>query len=233
MEFSIDRLHREVRVLKILVAVLSGLFISFLFLAFTQMSEKDDIIRVKGIIVQDESGNDRILIGAPVPDSKNRIRSNFEQAQTTWGKRYPRFDWYKGLNNATNGIVILDDKGFDRLAIGDPVPDPNIGKRIAASSGIVINDKEGFERTGWGFFPEKNRVVLGLDDDKGMEGATLSILEDGNVGLSINAGRSSIYLGNAPPKSFTTDLPGRFHGLIIRDSSEVVYKMNSFEHRRE
>lgn len=229
MEATINKLQREIRILKISCLFLFIALSSFVFLAFTLQRAGDDIIRTKGIIITDENGRDRILIGAPVPGSENRIRSSFEKAKNAWGKRFPSFDWYKTLNNETNGIIILDERGYDKIAIGDPAPDPNIGKRAAPSVGIAINDNEGFERTGWGFFPDKNRVVLGLDSPDGSEGAILSILEDGSTGLSLTRGQNTIYLGGAPANGLLTELPEPFNGLLMRDSSGINHKINSFD----
>jgi hypothetical protein len=114
------------------------------------------------------------------------------------GERFPNLDWYKTIDNSTNGILILDEKGFDKIAIGDPTPDPNIGRRIAPAVGIQINDQEGFERTGWGYFPGKDRVVLGLDSRKGQEGVTLFVLENDTTGMNINAGGKELFPGERP-----------------------------------
>ena len=233
VETTIEKLQRQLKALKVYCGILTIIVISGTLLAFRNEEDKEGIIRVKGIIVEDASGKDRILIGAPIPESNNRTRSNFERAKATWGKRYPSFDWYKNLMNSTNGIIILDDHGFDKIAMGDPVPDPNIGKRIAPSVGIAINDNEGFERTGWGFFPDNNRVVLGLDNDKVTEGLVMSVLEDGSVGLSINAERNNIYLGTAPSNGIATALKEAFHGLLIRDSAGIAYKFSAFEKKQK
>ena len=231
METAIKKLQHEMRILKAVCVFLSIAFTSSLFLAFTYQRNSDEIIRTKGLIVTDENGKDRILIGAPVPSSENRIRSSFEKAKSAWGKRFPSFDWYKNLNNETNGMIILDEHGYDKIAIGDPVPDPNIGKRIAPSVGFVINDTEGFERSGWGFFPDKNRIVLGLDSPTGSEGVILCILEDGSTGLNLASGKNNIYVGSAPANGMITELPETFNGLLIRDSSGIKHKINSFDRK--
>ena len=61
----------------------------------------------------------------------------------------------------TRGIVIVDDKGRERILIG-------------AGPGININDAAGFERTGYGLVSVdgKDRVVLGLDSKSGEEALT-------------------------------------------------------------
>lgn len=48
-------------------------FILFFGFAFNQF-EKFDIIHAKAIIIEDESGRDRILISSPVQNSKNRVK---------------------------------------------------------------------------------------------------------------------------------------------------------------
>jgi hypothetical protein len=107
-------------------------------------------------------------------------------------------DYYRGYRHDTNGLVILDENGFDRLAIGDPVPDPNIGKRIGPSTGLVINDADGFERSGYGLLriADHYRVVLGLDvAGSRQEGLTLSLDDEtGRVGMAVQHGEESLYL---------------------------------------
>ena len=126
-------------------------------------------------------------------------------------------------------MIILDEHGYDKIAIGDPVPDPNIGKRIAPSVGFAINDNEGFERSGLGFTPDNNRVVWGLDSPQGSEGVTLSILEDGSTGMSLTSGQNRIYVGSAPANGLLTELPEPFNGVLIRDSSGITNKISSFD----
>ena len=121
METTISALRRDIRVLKMYCFFLSLALLAFMFLAFRPQVSSDAIIRTRGIIVTDEHGKDRILIGAPVPNSADRIRSSFEKAKGAWGKRYPSFEWYRSVDNAANGIIVLDEHGFDRIAIGDPV----------------------------------------------------------------------------------------------------------------
>jgi hypothetical protein len=61
------------------------------------------------------------------------------------------------------GIIIEDEHGDERIAIGSPVPDPREGKRRSPSTGLVINDTAGYERFG------------------------LALMEDGNVGMGFDA----------------------------------------------
>jgi hypothetical protein len=227
LEALVSRLRNQIRVLSALFLV--GLSAG----SFLMLRRGDDrILRARGIIIVDDQGRDRILIGAPVPDSKSRVRTDPQKAMKAWGSKYPRFDWYAGLDHRTNGILILNDRGFDQIIVGDPVPDPNIGRRIAPSVGIAINDPTGEERSGWGFFPDKNRIVLGLDSDKGTEGVVLSILEDGSAGLSTSGGRGEIFLGHTGSATPVAGPPGPFDGLFISNREGASRKLEASDPKR-
>jgi hypothetical protein len=100
-------------------------------------------IRTRGLIRrklrgEDAEGRERILVGAPIPPAAHRVRTNDAQVRGLWGKRYPNADRYVELyrtyHHATDGGLILDEGGFDRVAIGDPVPDSNVGQRLGPST---------------------------------------------------------------------------------------------------
>ncbi|UCE74096.1 MAG: hypothetical protein JSV56_13930 [Methanomassiliicoccales archaeon] len=163
---------------------------------------KQDIIRIKGIIVVDENNRERLLIGAPVPDTEGRIRDDL-----------------------CNGLIILDEKGLDMLALGSPTPNPQtegkVGKRISPATGIQINDANGNERAGYGVM-ENGRVVLGLDHETG-EGVMLFILPDlGYSGLLVNGksgkNRQRIFLGANVNKEDTGF-------LVLNDNTGARYSM--------
>ncbi|MEW5901446.1 MAG: hypothetical protein AB1715_08310 [Acidobacteriota bacterium] len=228
MDAALNRFQKDITLLKIYATILT---LALLGLAAWHIADSrgkgaaGNILRARGLVIVDENGRDRILIGAPVPGSPQRIRTDFEKAKGAWGKRFPHFDWYKKLDHRTNGILILDEKGFDRIAIGDPTPDPNIGRRISPACGIQINDREGFERTGWGYFAGLGRVVLGLDSAKGTEAVVLVVREDDTAGLSVSSGENAIFLGSLPPQNDIPDLDKAFHGLLVRDRKVVHHKL--------
>src|SRR4051812_49352041 len=181
----VRHLEHQLRRLRHAVVVLGGILCVTLAATWVQLpvlkaQGADRILRARGLIIEDEAGHERILIGAPVPAAANRVRTNEARVRQLWGRRFPDTDrymgFYKDYRHSTNGILILDDQGFDRVALGDPVPDPNIGKRVGPSTGMVVNDEQGFERTGYGLITVdgKHRVVLGLDSAQGQEGLTLS-----------------------------------------------------------
>jgi hypothetical protein len=90
-------------------------------------------------------------------------------------------------------IVIVDEKGTERVWIGAPVPDPIVqeqrGKRSGPVSGIILLDAKGNERAGYVTSDVSGEVFIGLDSEKGQEvlflanpggGAHLSIFDGQN-----------------------------------------------------
>ncbi len=145
-----DKLERQQKVLFFLVVILFGMLISLIIGIYTFSAE--EIITTKGIVIVDEDGKDRILIGAPIPRSENRIRDDLKKVEDIYGPDFPPeanfMNLYKNkFESSTNGIVLLDKNGFDRIILDDPVPDPYFGSRIGPSTCLVINDSLGAERT--------------------------------------------------------------------------------------
>ncbi|MDD2793420.1 MAG: hypothetical protein PHD73_09575 [Sediminibacterium sp.] len=96
--------------------------VAVLGFGFTQI-DKFSIIRAKGIIIEDENGRDRILIGSPIPFSKDRIRTDTTLVRQYWAKQFKNPDqymeWYKKYKNSAEGIVFMNEKGFDVVQVGD------------------------------------------------------------------------------------------------------------------
>lgn len=227
---ELTKLKTRNRVLEVLVALSLILVVSMAFTK-TESEAASDVIRVKGIIVEDDDGNERILIGAPIPYAKNRIRTDTSRIKDTWGKRMGRnyMNWYKNYAHHTNGILVLDEQGWDKIAIGDPVPDPIIGNRIGPSTGLIYNDDMGLERSGYGLLDVDGelRVVLGLDHGNGTEGAALSVMPDGSVGLYLDSEENSIFLGRAKPAHWKSPDSTDFNGMIIHDKDGVERTMTT------
>lgn len=197
-----------------------------------------DVIRTRGIVIVDDQGRERILIGAPIPVSGNRLRTDMARAERTWASRFPDpkqyMRWYAGYRHTMHGMLVLDEQGQDRLAIGDSTPDPNIGKRIGASTGIIVNDAQGFERTGYGMLTVagKDRVVLGLDGKDGEEAVVLSVHDDGPAGLSVRgASRRSIFLGLSPAVA-AQGVKDSGAALILRRGDVEAYRLSTDDVRR-
>ena len=228
MSTKTERLTRAVRWLQAYAALMT---IALVVLLVRSDTATDGVLRARGLIIEDDAGRERILIGAPIPEAANRFRTDEARVREVWGPRFPEeyMGWYQDYNHSTNGILILSEDGFDRIALGDPKPDPNIGKRIGPSTGMVINDAEGFERMGYGLLDIDGtyRVTLGLDSDRSTEGLVL-FLDDltGEVGISVGDGGDRIFLGKASAGHGLSSLPDPFQGLLLRRDGEIVYENN-------
>lgn len=225
----------KLRQLQTTTIILAVLFFGLLGYVLIKDNNSGRIIRTKGIVVVDENGKDRILIGAPVPFSRDRVRLDSARVWEEWVAKWPEdyqdkvWGYYKEYNHATSGILILSDNGFDRIVMGDAVPDPNIGKRIAPATGIAINDEKGFERTGYGVLKMADgyyRVNLGLDSKRGAEGVVITVDDLGYNGVVIPGQDRSIFLGNADTSVFLVSPYEKFNGLIIKDLDSVYYALD-------
>lgn len=223
MESQIKSLKNQLRVQQILSVCLTVVIIAFYF-------ANHNLIRTKGIAIVDEQGRERILIGSPIPTSPYRVRDDTAKVQAAWGKKFgPKYlGWYKAYYNGANGIVFLDEKGFDRVAIGESMPDANIGKRIGRAAGMLINDSEGYERSGYGLLNAngKDRMVIGLDRKNGTEGVALAVMDDDAAGVAVMHRKNSLFLGD----SFKGSWPGRadhdLFGLRLNDSTGIKKEIN-------
>lgn len=146
MEQEITILKKQIRQLRIIVFSGLGMFALFIFFSFTQ-EETFEIIRAKGIVIEDGEGRDRILIGAPIPFSKDRVRTDTALGRLYWSKNYGDPDqymkYYQDYNHSAIGIVVMNEQGFDRVQLGDKLADPNIGKRMFEASGLMLMRKVG------------------------------------------------------------------------------------------
>jgi hypothetical protein len=226
MRDRIEKLERDLRLMKLYAALLTLALAAGAIAAFRPAEQGTEVIRVRGIVIEDARGRDRILIGAPVPESKARVRTDLARVEQSWAKRYPNprqyMEWYKAYRHAVHGMIVLDENGQDRLALGDSVPDPNIGRRIGPGTGITLNDAQGFERSGYSVLTVegKDRVVLGLDDDRG-EGIVLALHEGEHRGLTMRTSAGQLFLGSAPPGHPLTGMPQSFHGLLLKEGSDT------------
>jgi hypothetical protein len=92
-------------------------------------------------------------------------------------------------------IVIVDEKGTERVWIGAPVPDPIVQgqrqKRSGPVSGIILLDGNGNERGGYVTSDGSGEVFMSLDREKAQE--TLFLANPGGgAHLSIFDGRGNL-----------------------------------------
>lgn len=199
----LNEIEKRYKKLKLIFSVFIIIcFVGLFSLGFTKIN-KFDIIRAKGIIIEDEKGKDRILIGAPIPFSKERVRTDTSLVRKFWASKiFPKnpnkfMEFYKNYYHSTNGMVIMNENGFDRVLLGDKLADANTGKRNFEAAGISWNDKFGFELGGAGVNTTedgKSRGVIGLDDSNG-EALHLVVLEDGTKALIIGGENGRLMIG--------------------------------------
>lgn len=190
---------------------LQTIFIAFVLITISSIvtfgfskTERFNIIRAKGIVIEDQNGKDRILIGSPIPFSKDRVRTDTARVRKYWGKTYEDMenqymDWYKSYKHDAEGIVIMNEQGFDRVLVGDKLADPNIGQRMFEPAGILWNDKQGWELGGAGVNTTKDgksRSIIGVDSKDG-EAVHLVALEDGTKGLVVNGENGRLLIGSS------------------------------------
>lgn len=237
VEKNYKNLKNRVRVL-ISLAVIS--FICFGF----YKTNKFDVIRAKGIIIEDSDGKDRILIGAPIPFSKDRVRTDTLLVRKHWASKiFPNnpdkyMKFYKDYYNSTYGMVVMNENGFDRVLLGDKLADANTGKRNFEAAGISWNNKEGFELGGAGVNTTedgKSRGVIGLDDVDG-EALHIVTLEDGTKAIIIGGENGRLMIGMSKKNGQWFQNKEEFAGIKFFDNNgNLVWeqKMNTISENKK
>lgn len=199
------------------------------------VDNSDKIIKTRGIIVVDEQGRERVLIGAPIPQAKNRVFTDKTRALAAWKDRMPesgKFYWDKfdDLHKAAVGMLVLDENGFDRVAVGDQLPDANTGKRIGLPTGITIHNEKGYERAGFGMIKvgDRTQVGLGMDDEHG-EALNLFSAKGIGVGLRINDSKNQLIFGSLEPGKMYNKSDQPFSGYMFRQGNQVKHQFNILE----
>jgi hypothetical protein len=202
MQQEIIQLKKQIQWMRWYIIGCTTVLLLYTLVAFTTPEKKFGIIRAKGIVIEDSSGRDRILIGSPIPHSPDRVRTDTSLVKKYWAKNFDDnaqqyMEWYKQYKHGAEGIVIMNENGFDRVLLGDKLADPNTGKRMFEPAGILWNDKEGWELGGAGVNTTKDgkaRSVMGVDDKDG-EAVHLTALEDGTKGIVIGGENGRLLIG--------------------------------------
>jgi len=93
-ERRIARLERQVRALRLTLAALALSLGAMVISAFKQ--GVPEVTRTRGIIIEDSQGRERILIDAPLPASRARVRTDTSRVRQVWAQRSPNPDQYMG-----------------------------------------------------------------------------------------------------------------------------------------
>ncbi len=145
--FRLRSLEKKVSLLMLLCAVLvAALGTVIVHSAITRVNAAEDakVLRLKGLIIEDEQGKARILLGAPFPAVQDRLRKDEGGAD----------------------LVFLDEQGHDRFRVGEMLPAEPGFHRMGSAYGATILDTQGHERGGMGFMSDGknfNRAAIALD----------------------------------------------------------------------
>ncbi len=225
---SFKRAH--LRFKRATVSIIITCLVGILTLSFTK-TNKFDIIRAKGIVIEDAKGKDRILIGAPIPQSKDRVRTDTTLVRKHWASQFDDpnqyMGWYKRYKNTSNGIVFMNEEGFDEVLVGDDLADPNVGVRNYKISGLLVNNKKGWERVGAGVNTLENgktRQGFGVDDDSG-EAMHMVTIEDGSKALIIADENGSLRIGMAKKTGELLQNKEKFTGVkYFNNKGELIWE---------
>ena len=216
LEIRLKRLERTTRYLTGLsagLAVLLAVIAAGAFATRVKAAEDAKVLRLRGLILEDDQGRARILPGAPFPKTSDRLRQDDSSA----------------------AMVFLDRQGHDRFLVGETIAAQIDGKvpeqfhRMGQSAayGATIFDPAGNERGGMGFLSNGstvNRAVMALD--RPGEDAIGMMVDDksGYAGLGISyppeVGKwtTGLILGTQGNKAFITikdsqDMPRATFGI--------------------
>ena len=205
--------------------IVSALVIGYLILEIQKLKEPG-ILHTRGIIISDSLARERILIGAPFPFSKDRVRTDTNEVRKHWASRFEENEymgWYKDYFHGGNGMLIMNEDGFDKVLLGDDLADPNTGQRNGRPTGLLWNDEAGFERGGLGLNQLKEngkyRNILGFDDETG-EAFHIGLLEDGSKMIRMAWANSTLLIGRGSKGNFLFNNPKSFVGIQLRSGKD-------------
>ena len=102
--------------------------------------EQDQVLRVRGITIEDAKGRPRILLGAPIAKVEGRKDQE---------------DIY--------GMIVVGENGVDRVIVCYPLPGEQ--RQGESAGGVLLNDARGAERGGY-VADDNGEIVLTLDGTK-------------------------------------------------------------------
>jgi hypothetical protein len=176
-------LRKSLRWTQVLAAVCFGSTSLLLLMGATRAPQ---VLRAKGLVIVDEQGREKILLGSPTPTSTSRLRKDAQ----------------------TESLVFLGDDGSDRVIVGQ-TPNPyeagQTSKRIAEGWGSLYFDPKGTERAGMGFLGNGRAAVV-LDRPNGDALGMMVDDKSNYAGLIINypSQETALELGVKDKQPFAT-----------------------------
>lgn len=147
LEERVEVLERRSKRYMVASIALGGSLAALAVSGFASRQDTTDrVLRARGLVIEDAQGRPRVLLGAPFPEVTERARTD----------------------TRSTAMIFLDEKGHDRLTVGEALPAQlqgkiaKLDKRIGSSFGFMIHDPEGNERGGLAFL-SNGRATLALD----------------------------------------------------------------------
>jgi hypothetical protein len=129
----ITRLESGYRRLRAATITLGVLFVAMLTTLHPRAQQGSDILRVRGIVIEDEAGRPRVVLGAPIPEGRTTTRTGMKILDETGVERL-------GMNLLSNGSMVL---GLDAPAgTGDDGNKERINLVADAKGGASITFKD-------------------------------------------------------------------------------------------
>lgn len=204
LERRVQQLERRLRLFQIglVIGIFSLSIVTFSRITSNEVLADDTqkVLHLRGLVIDDEQGRPRILIGAPAPTVRGRKR-----------------------NDKTVGLIVLSESGTDRVVVGAPTPSPQSGgkvsERIGDATGIEVNDNQGNERRGLAVLDNDSRIVLGLDYPSGVggEAITLAVLPGEGPSFQLKDTSSLVRAGLVLRK----DSSAKLYAVNWRDKSSL------------
>ena len=195
IEARFQTLERRISLWQLLflvqTAFLAGLGGLYLHHPRSTVAASENVLRVHGIVIEDDAGRARILLGSPLPGVADRLRKD----------------------SAYDAMVFLDEHGHDRISLGEILPAQIMGAvptnkhRISQGYGFMINDTLGNERGGFSFL-DVGRATMALDRPNG--DAWAALVDDhnnfaGTVSLydkQLGDGATGVFSGTQGKRAF-------------------------------
>ena len=93
-------LETECRRLRVAVVMLAVFVVATAPTLHPRAQQARDILRARGLIIEDESGRPRVVLGAPIPENRTATRSGLKILDASGVERL-------GMNLLSNGSMVL------------------------------------------------------------------------------------------------------------------------------